>query len=98
MRVQERLKYLTPICLLMLIIFAALTLSACATQPASPPPVATGEGRVSYDLEGFPPNIPHVLEGRTECLACHRDGEVGQAPKTPHPEHNYCRQCHALEQ
>ena len=103
MRVRHRLKHLKPIYLLVLMIFAALMLSACATQPAPPPPVEQGEGdeiyeRASYDLDGFPPTIPHEIENRSECLACHREGEVGQTPKTPHPEHTYCRQCHGLEQ
>ncbi len=95
MRVRKRLKPL--IYLFMLIILAALTLSACATQPAPPPLAETGGERPSYDLDGFPPIIPHEIDTRSQCLTCHRDGEVGKAPKTPHPEHNYCRQCHGLE-
>ncbi|MFA5536704.1 MAG: hypothetical protein WDA53_05980 [Bacillota bacterium] len=99
MRVRKRLRYLMPIYLLLLLFLATFVLSACDTQsPAPPSPVITEGERPSYDLDGFPPMIPHEIDDRAQCLACHRDGEVGKAPKTPHPEHNYCRQCHALEQ
>ena len=44
-----------------------------------------------------PPQIPHTLEGRSDCLACHQTG-VGVAPKIP-ADHNgrgneACLSCH----
>lgn len=94
---KERLKYLIAMCLLFIMGFAALTLSACSTQPAMTPEVAEEGEIVGHDLEGFPPYIPHDLERGADCLTCHREGEIGKAPKTPHPELTTCRQCHVLE-
>lgn len=43
---------------------------------------------------GAPPVIPHRLQSRTECAACH--GLPGQAGlRTRHPERPSCLQCHA---
>jgi predicted CXXCH cytochrome family protein len=57
-----------------------------ATPQAQPP--AQGGG---------PPNIPHDLQGRDDCLACHQAG-LGGAPKVP-ADHagrpsTICRSCH----
>jgi cytochrome c-type protein NapB len=48
---------------------------------------------------GSPPFIPHKVETKIECLACHaRGGWTAElkrhTPVTPHPEQIYCRQCH----
>ena len=52
---------------------------------------------------GSPPFIDHVLTDENgnpyECLSCHAKGGFAQrmnrfAPVTPHPQHEYCRQCH----
>ena len=41
-----------------------------------------------------PPPIPHELQLRGNCLACH-SGPAGVAEiQTPHPERANCRQCH----
>jgi cytochrome c-type protein NapB len=41
-----------------------------------------------------PPPIPHDLQMRGNCLACH-SGPAGVAEiQTPHPERANCRQCH----
>jgi len=47
--------------------------------------------------QGGPPAIPHPLDGRAQCLACHEKG-VGGAPKAP-PDHagrtnEMCVVCH----
>ena len=43
---------------------------------------------------GEPPPIPHTLELRGNCLACHA-GPAGVAEiRTAHPERANCRQCH----
>lgn len=48
---------------------------------------------------GSPPFIPHKVETKIECLACHAMGgwtaELKRhTPITPHPEQIYCQQCH----
>ncbi len=48
---------------------------------------------------GSPPFIPHKVEAKIECLACHARGGWTEelkrnTPITPHPEQIYCRQCH----
>lgn len=45
-------------------------------------------------LQGAPPPIPHALQMREHCLACH--GGTAAAPdiRTSHPERFNCRQCH----
>ena len=47
--------------------------------------------------QGAPPFIPHPLEGRDECLACHRTGVDG-APQVPEDHtgrtNDMCRVCH----
>ncbi|UCD89132.1 MAG: hypothetical protein JSW04_11935 [Desulfobacterales bacterium] len=48
---------------------------------------------------GSPPYIPHKVETKIECLACHAKGGWTQelkrnTPLTPHPEQIYCMQCH----
>ncbi len=46
-------------------------------------------------LPGSPPVIPHSLQMRSNCLACHA-GPAGPAEiRTSHPERINCRQCHA---
>ena len=41
-----------------------------------------------------PPTIPHRLQNRENCLACH--GKLGDmaAPESPHKDRSQCRQCH----
>jgi hypothetical protein len=60
-------------------------------QPAQKPAVSGTPGA------GGPPNIPHPLQGRDDCLACHATG-TGGAPKFP-ADHagrkvDTCRTCH----
>ena len=46
------------------------------------------------------PAIPHVVEGRGDCLACHAQGEQG-APKIPADHtglpNNRCQACHEAQ-
>jgi len=45
---------------------------------------------------GAPPTIPHLLNGRENCLGCH--GDLGGSPiKTPHADRVNCRQCHVSQ-
>jgi cytochrome c-type protein NapB len=49
--------------------------------------------------DGSPPTIPHDLESRGNCLACHAGPAAVAEIRTRHPEWINCRQCHlALDQ
>jgi nitrate reductase (cytochrome), electron transfer subunit len=47
-------------------------------------------------LPGGPPPIPHELQMRENCLACHAGPAAVAEIRTPHPTLVNCRQCHAL--
>jgi nitrate reductase (cytochrome), electron transfer subunit len=47
-------------------------------------------------LPGSPPPIPHGLEMRANCVACHGGPGAVVEIRTTHPERVSCRQCHAL--
>ncbi len=49
-------------------------------------------------LLGSPPVIPHDLQLRENCLACHAGPGAPQEVRVSHPERVNCRQCHALSQ
>jgi cytochrome c-type protein NapB len=46
---------------------------------------------------GAPPPIPHGLQLRGNCLACHSAPSAVAEIRTPHPERSNCRQCHVEE-
>jgi hypothetical protein len=46
---------------------------------------------------GSPPPIPHDLQLRGNCLACHMGPGAVQEIRTTHPERANCRQCHVRE-
>jgi len=46
-------------------------------------------------LPGSPPPIPHTLEMRNNCLACHAGPAAVADIRVTHPERVNCRQCHA---
>ena len=46
-------------------------------------------------LESSPPLIPHALQLRENCLACHAGPAAPKEIKVSHPERVNCRQCHA---
>jgi nitrate reductase (cytochrome), electron transfer subunit len=56
-------------------------------------PAATG----NYALQGSPPVIPHALQMRENCLACHAGPAAPKAIRVTHPERINCRSCHALK-
>jgi nitrate reductase (cytochrome), electron transfer subunit len=60
-------------------------------SPAAPPPPPRGAA-----LSGGPPPIPHSLENRENCRACHAGPGAVDELRTTHPERVSCRQCHAL--
>jgi cytochrome c-type protein NapB len=41
-----------------------------------------------------PPPIPHELQSRGNCLACHSGPAAVAEIRSPHPERTNCRQCH----
>jgi nitrate reductase (cytochrome), electron transfer subunit len=45
-------------------------------------------------LPGSPPVIPHELQLRGNCLACHAGPGAVEEIRTTHPERANCRQCH----
>lgn len=45
-------------------------------------------------MEGSPPMIPHDLQLRGNCLACHGGPSAVVEIRTTHPERANCRQCH----
>jgi nitrate reductase (cytochrome), electron transfer subunit len=44
--------------------------------------------------QGEPPPIPHALDTRGNCLACHSAPSAVAEIRTSHPERSDCRQCH----
>ena len=46
---------------------------------------------------GAPPTIPHTLQLRENCLACHAGPASRVEIRTSHPERPRCRQCHAAQ-
>ncbi|MFY0625117.1 MAG: hypothetical protein JXR07_02400 [Reichenbachiella sp.] len=46
-------------------------------------------------LKGSPPIIPHSLQLRENCLACHAGPSASKEIRVSHPERVNCRQCHA---
>lgn len=46
-------------------------------------------------MPGSPPPIPHTLEMRNNCLACHGGPSAPKEIRTTHPNRVNCRQCHA---
>ena len=51
-----------------------------------------GSGKKAYD--SAPPVIPHRLNMRQNCMACHGNG-MTEAISTSHPQRKNCLQCHA---
>ena len=47
-------------------------------------------------MPGSPPPIPHALQMRENCRACHAGPGAVAELRTTHPERVTCRQCHAL--
>ena len=49
-------------------------------------------------LPDSPPQIPHGLEMRESCLACHGGSAAAREIRVSHPERINCRQCHAAQE
>jgi cytochrome c-type protein NapB len=49
-------------------------------------------------IEGEPPAIPHLLQFRENCLACHAGPGAVAEIRTTHPERASCRQCHVTSE
>jgi len=49
------------------------------------------------DLPGAPPPIPHELQMRGNCIACHVGPGTVAAIRVEHPSRGNCRQCHVAE-
>lgn len=49
---------------------------------------------VNNALETSPPVIPHQLQMRENCLACHAGPSAPKEIRVTHPERINCRQCH----
>ena len=48
-------------------------------------------------LPGGPPPIPHTLQMRGDCVACHVGPGAVEAIRVDHPSRGNCRQCHVPE-
>lgn len=51
---------------------------------------------VNNALTGSPPVIPHQIQLRENCLACHAGPSAPKEIRVTHPERVNCRQCHVL--
>ncbi|CAL2101035.1 Diheme cytochrome c NapB [Tenacibaculum sp. 190130A14a] len=49
---------------------------------------------INNALAGSPPVIPHQLQLRENCLACHAGPSAPKEIRVSHPERVNCRQCH----
>ncbi|MDC1162435.1 nitrate reductase cytochrome c-type subunit [Tenacibaculum sp.] len=49
---------------------------------------------INNALDGSPPVIPHQLQMRENCLACHAGPSAPKEIRVTHPERINCRQCH----
>lgn len=66
------------------------TFQATNWQTVRPPALRGGA------MPGSPPPIPHGLQLRENCLACHAGPGAVDEIRTSHPDRVSCRQCHAL--
>lgn len=64
-----------------------------STFERTPAPEIDGQ-----QLAGGPPPIPHTLQLRENCLACHAGPAAVAKIRTPHPERVNCRQCHVPQE
>jgi cytochrome c-type protein NapB len=65
--------------------------SSASDWRAGAPPALKGAA-----MPGSPPPIPHALQMRENCRACHAGPGAVDAFRTTHAERVSCRQCHAL--
>lgn len=82
----------------------ALPCSQCHVDPDRPPPSLVSlewvprrwPERNQRAMDGSPPVIPHDLQLRENCLACHAGPGAIREIRTTHPERVNCRQCHVV--
>ncbi|MFP2997541.1 cytochrome C [Spongiivirga sp. MCCC 1A20706] len=60
-----------------------------------PPSIGTGANNALF---GSPPMIPHGLQMRENCIACHAGPGAVKELRVSHPERINCRQCHLPKQ
>lgn len=61
--------------------------------------VSTSRTRLNREaMAGAPPPIPHGLQMRENCIACHGGPGSVREIRTQHPERANCRQCHVETQ
>jgi cytochrome c-type protein NapB len=78
----------------------------CHVDPDRPPPSlvslnwapAPWPALHNTALPGSPPIIPHTLQLRGDCLACHGGPGAVRELRTKHPERGNCRQCHVPQE
>lgn len=78
----------------------------CHVDPDRPPPSLVSMDWVPAPwpalrgaaLPGGPPVIPHPLQQRGDCLACHAGPAAVRELRTRHPERANCRQCHVAQE
>jgi nitrate reductase (cytochrome), electron transfer subunit len=83
-----------------------LVCGQCHVDPDTPPPTLVSIDWIPMAwpeaglraMEGSPPAIPHGLELRGNCLACHGGPSALQGIRTSHPERADCRSCHVQAQ
>lgn len=63
-------------------------------RPTTYAPIAPPSSAAA--LPGSPPPIPHALQLRESCLACHAGPSAVREIRTTHPDRVNCRQCHVL--
>ena len=51
---------------------------------------------INNALAGSPPVIPHQIQLRENCLACHAGPSAPKEIRVSHPERVNCRQCHVV--
>lgn len=67
------------------------TFKEFAFAKMQPPKVGTGANNA---MPGSPPMIPHQLQMRENCIACHAGPSAPKEIRVSHPERVNCRQCH----
>jgi cytochrome c-type protein NapB len=72
----------------------APTLTRAVFVPSRFTGLPQGPWKGTRATPGAPPTIPHPLQLREHCLACHSGSAARAELRTTHPERVRCRQCH----
>ena len=65
-------------------------------KPTNFEKVPAPKAGINSALAGSPPVIPHQIQLRENCLACHAGPSAPKEIRVSHPERINCRQCHVL--